>query len=295
MNERSDTATPEYLTVRELAALLRIKERKVYDLAASGAVPCSRATGKLLFPEREIRAWIEQTRTGTAAAPRRPAIVLGSHDPLLEWALRQSRCGLATYFDGSFDGLARFRASGGVAAGLHVYDTASGDWNVPAVARDCAGENAALVAFATRRRGLVLAPGTAGIAAPADLRGRRVVPRQPESGTDTLLRELAARDGLDLACVTLTDVARSEADAVQTVARGGADATLGLESLARLFGLAFVPLIDERFDLLVDRAAWFEPPLQTLGAFCRSAALADAAAEMGGYDVSDTGTVRWNA
>ena len=39
----------EYLTVRELAALLRLKERKIYDLAASGKVPCSRATGKLLF------------------------------------------------------------------------------------------------------------------------------------------------------------------------------------------------------------------------------------------------------
>lgn len=40
----------EYLTVRELADLLRLKARKVYDLAASGTVPCSRATGKLLCP-----------------------------------------------------------------------------------------------------------------------------------------------------------------------------------------------------------------------------------------------------
>jgi excisionase family DNA binding protein len=39
----------KYLTTKELAELLRIKERKVYDLAASGAVPCSKAMGKLLF------------------------------------------------------------------------------------------------------------------------------------------------------------------------------------------------------------------------------------------------------
>ena len=50
----------EYLTTRELAELLRIKERKVYDLAASGKVPCSRATGRLLFPRAEIEAWIER-------------------------------------------------------------------------------------------------------------------------------------------------------------------------------------------------------------------------------------------
>ncbi|WP_407943286.1 helix-turn-helix domain-containing protein [Mangrovicoccus ximenensis] len=62
----------EYLTVRELAELLRLKERKVYDLAASGELPCSRATGKLLFPAAEIRAWIEGARGGRsmAAAPR---------------------------------------------------------------------------------------------------------------------------------------------------------------------------------------------------------------------------------
>ena len=48
----TDTAFPdhEYLTVKELAALLRLKERKVYDLAASGAVPCSRATGATSWP-----------------------------------------------------------------------------------------------------------------------------------------------------------------------------------------------------------------------------------------------------
>ena len=42
---------PDYLTTRELADLLRIGERKVYDLAANGEVPCVRAVGKLLFPQ----------------------------------------------------------------------------------------------------------------------------------------------------------------------------------------------------------------------------------------------------
>ena len=58
---------PVYLTTKELADLLRIKERKVYDLAASGKVPCSRATGKLLFPAAEIRAWIETSRSCPAS------------------------------------------------------------------------------------------------------------------------------------------------------------------------------------------------------------------------------------
>ena len=40
----------EYMTTKELADFLRIKQRKVYDLAATGRIPCSRAMGKLLFP-----------------------------------------------------------------------------------------------------------------------------------------------------------------------------------------------------------------------------------------------------
>ncbi|MEX0340492.1 MAG: helix-turn-helix domain-containing protein, partial [Arenibacterium sp.] len=52
----------DYLTTRELADLLRIGERKVYDLAANGEVPCVRAVGKLLFPRAEITAWLNASR-----------------------------------------------------------------------------------------------------------------------------------------------------------------------------------------------------------------------------------------
>ncbi len=56
--------TSEFLTTRELAELLHIKEHKVYDLAASGKVPCSRATGKLLFPRRAVEDWMAANSSG---------------------------------------------------------------------------------------------------------------------------------------------------------------------------------------------------------------------------------------
>ena len=40
-----------FLTTKELAQLLRLGERKIYDLAANGDIPCVRAVGKLLFPK----------------------------------------------------------------------------------------------------------------------------------------------------------------------------------------------------------------------------------------------------
>jgi len=61
-------------------------------------------------------------------------VVAGSHDPLLEWALRESRAGIATFFDGSLDGVARFCASEAMAVAMHIYEPEDGAWNVPLVA-----------------------------------------------------------------------------------------------------------------------------------------------------------------
>ncbi|MFC3616061.1 substrate-binding domain-containing protein [Lutimaribacter marinistellae] len=294
----TDTGFPdhEYLTVKELAELLRLKERKVYDLAASGAVPCSRATGKLLFPAEEIRAWIAGAKTGgVGSAPvKLPPIVLGSHDPLLDWAIRQSRCGLATFFDGSLDGLDRFLRGEGMSAGLHVHDPENDSWNTSLVAQAAAQRNSVLISFAVRRRGLVFRPDAGPFRELADVAGCRIVPRQPESGTDRLFRHLAERAGVDIGQLEFAETARTEDTAVEAVRRGTADVAFGLEAVAQSYGLSFLPIIDEQFGLLVDRKAWFEPPFQTLLQFLKGDAFARRATETGGYDVGELGTVLWN-
>ncbi|WP_135506861.1 helix-turn-helix transcriptional regulator [Roseovarius aestuariivivens] len=291
----TDTS-PEFLTVKELAALLRIKERKVYDLAASGEVPCSRATGKLLFPEAEIRDWIAGASSGTTTpGPDRPAVFLGSHDPVLDWALRQSQCGLATYLDGSLDGLSRFRSGAGIAAGVHIHDADTDEWNIPRVSKLFSGRDVALIGFARRQRGLVLAPDLVGkIGKPADLIGHAFAARQAESGTERLWGDLLDAAGLKPGDIPVAETTRSEMDAVLAVASGTAAATFGLEPLARQFSLGFVPVIEERFDLLVDRKAYFDPPMQAFLAFCHSPAFAAKAKAMPGYDIADLGAVRWN-
>lgn len=293
----TDTSpTERYLTVPELAELLRIKERKVYDLAASGAVPCSKVTGKLLFPEQAVRRWLERGQTGSAQGhAARPAVFLGSHDPLLDWALRQSECGIATFFDGSQDGLDRFAAREGVAAGLHMFDADAGAWNVAAVEAAVSGVSAVLLGFAKRRRGLVVKPGLeTQIRGVADLVGRTMTPRQPGAGTRTLFDHLLREADILPDTIGLRPVARSEADAVLDVATGASDATFGLEALAAQHHLGFVPLIEENFDLLVSRRAYFEPPMQRFIAFLRSDGFASHAAALRGYDVSEAGSVRWN-
>jgi excisionase family DNA binding protein len=287
----------EFLTTRELAELLRIKERKVYELAASGEVPCSRATGKLLFRRKAIDAWIARSSSGMhdEGDAVRAQVFAGSHDPLLEWALRESRSALATYFDGSLDGVNRFASRAAIAAGLHVYEPGEDEWNVPLVRERFANEPAVLIEFAWRERGLIVAgDGDESIAGIAGLRGKRVVPRQAEAGGQVLFEQLIGAAGLTHGDMTLTALARTETDAALAVAEGKADAAFGLRGLARQFRLGFVPLVRERFDLLVDRRSWFEPPLQRFFEFCGGESFRDKASELQGYDVSGAGRVRFN-
>ena len=288
---------PEYLTTKELAELLRIKERKVYDLAASGAVPCSKAMGKLLFPRDAVHAWLAESSSGPASVTRAaaPNVFLGSHDPLLDWALRESRCGIATFFDGSADGLDRFAKGEGVATGLHLYDPASDTWNTSAVAGACGGMPAVLVEWATRQRGLIVGAGwETSVKSMGDLAGRRVVPRQAGAGAQDLFLHLLGEAGLAPSDLDLVAPARTELDAALAVSEGKADLAFGLAALAEQYRLSFVPIVEERFDLLVDRRAWFEPPIQSLLEFCRSDAFRARAGELAGYDLSGFGRVQLN-
>ena len=290
---------PEYLTTRELAELLRIKERKVYELVSDNVIPVSRVTGKLLFPRDVIAAWIgRNTEFGAGAAALRShdPVIAGSHDPLLDWALRESGAGLAVLSDGSLDGLERLAAGGAVAAGIHLPEPEGDGFNVGWVRRHLAGQPVTVIEWTKRRQGLVVPRGNPhGITGFDDLAGLRLIPRQPGSGSrEQLDRLLAGAPALDPAVVLIVPPARNEADVAHAVAAGHADAGIAIAAVARQYGLDFVPLGEERYDLVAWRRDIFEPPLQRLMLFCRTPAFAERAQELGGYDISSLGTVHYN-
>jgi excisionase family DNA binding protein len=291
-----ETAAPEFLTTREVAALLRVKQRKVYDLAASGEIPCRRVTGKLLFPRAEIEAWLSGSQPVPAKTSRAPDVVSGSHDPLLDWSLRESGSGLASFFDGSLDGLDRLADGEAIACGMHVFEPETGDWNRTHLSARLGDAPVVLIEWAKRSRGLILAPALEGrIGGIADLRGRRVALRQPKAGGQILFDHLLAEAGLTRADIEpIPAPARTEADAAAAVASGQADAAPGLEAMARQFRLGFVALVTERYDIAIERRAFFEPRWQALTAFCRTPAFANKADELGGYDLAEHGRVHWN-
>ncbi len=296
---------PELMTTREVADYLRIKERKVYDLVRNGAIPCTRVTGKWLFPKTLIDRWVGgrtempdglADENASIAAP--PPIVAGSHDPLLDWALRESRSDLALHPGGSLDGLRRLAAGEAVAAGTHAPDE-DGEYSAKSVAGALAGQPVVVLEWAWRRQGLVVAPGNPhGLKSVADLAkpGLRVALRQEGSGSRLLLAQLLSRTGIAVSDLGgLKQVAHSETDLAIAVLAGKADAGLAIEASAREHRLDFIPLARERYDLALMRRAYFEPPIQALFAFAKTRRFAERAGEFGGYEVGGLGNVVFNA
>lgn len=305
-------AAREYMTTREVAEYLRLKERRVYELVRQGAIPCTRVTGKWLFPKDLVDDWLADKVTGARPA-RPPPVIAGSQDPLLDWAVKESDCGLALLPGGSLDGLTRLARGEAVAAGLHLFDPESGEFNLPALRadlpdsgrprrdlarRDLPRRGLVLLEWARRQQGLVVPAGNpAGLRGLEDLKddGPGVILRQETAGSHRLLLHLLARAGLGLNDLKIVaETARGETDLGLAILEGRAQAGLAVAAVARGLNLDFVPLMWERYDLLVRRRDYFEPPLQALLDFARSRAFRARAARMGGYDISGLGRVRYN-
>src|SRR5687768_12613527 len=130
---------PELLTTEEAAEYLRLSERKLYELVANRSIPCSKATGRWLFPKAALDRWVGAGLVATAGLRQDPPppIVGGSHDPLLDWVLRESGCGLAGLPEGSEAGLRRLARGEVLAAAIHLHPLQGDDdtANVDAVAQ----------------------------------------------------------------------------------------------------------------------------------------------------------------
>ncbi len=290
----------DFMNTREVAAYLRIKERKVYDLVAGKEIPRTRVGGKWLFPKDSIDAWLAESMAGGFAppSPPPPRVIAGSHDPLLDWALRESGSGLAFLAGGSLLGLDAMADGKALAAGLHVLAGNEGTYNVRAVTKALAGRPVVMIRWAGRRQGLITAKGNPlAITSLPDLKAKkaRLVTRQAGAGSQILLEFELARAGLDPAELeTLPTPAGNETELAQAVAHGKADAGVGVQAVAEEYGLNFIALRWEKYDLVVGRREYFEPPFQALLAFAGTDAFRAKAGEMPGYDVSRLGEVVLN-
>lgn len=294
------TGWHDYLTTREVADYLRIKERRVYEMIRQRTIPCTRVTGKWLFPRALIDRWVTANLDGEhPGAAETPPVIAGSHDPLLEWAVGNSGCGLALKGGGSLDGLERLRDGEARLAGIHLHDLVTGTYNVEAVRGQPGLRDVVTLTWAWRRQGLILPVGNPdGVTGLADLATGRVpvAERQAAAGSRVLFEHLLASARVDPASIAIAPgVLRTELEVGLAVLGGEARAGFAVEPVARSLNLDFLPLTWDRFDLVVGRRDAFEPAMQSLLAFARTATFRDKATALGGYDIAELGAVQYNA
>ena len=190
----------------------------------------------------------------------------------------------------------RWLAAGKVhIAGSHLEDAKSGEFNLPFIRKHFPGEDFTVVTFARWEEGLVLSPGNPkGIKKIEDMARRNVkfVNREPGSGSRGLLDKLMEKAGLKAENLQGYDrIAYGHLAAAYCVLSREADVCLATRSAAQTFGLDFIPLHSERYDLVMRRKTTDLPAVKSFIDVLQRAALRRKLEVLAGYDTSHTGTV----
>jgi putative molybdopterin biosynthesis protein len=228
----------------------------------------------------------------------RTIVATGSHDLVLDLAAstlreRDPRLTLASSNVGSLGGLTALRDGLCHVAGSHLLDPETGEYTLPYVERLLPGRNVAVVRLVHREQGLIVAPGNpAGITSIDDVaeRGLRYVNRQRGAGTRVLLDHELARRGISPeAIVGYKREEHTHLAVAAAVAAGRADCGLGVLAAARAFGLDFVPVAQEPYDLVLLTDSIEDQFLAPLWKLLESDDFRRAVTDLGGYDTTEMG------
>lgn len=227
-------------------------------------------------------------------------VLLGSDDlalDLLARHLREDETGpdVITMAMGSLEGLIALRHGIGHAAGCHLFDAETGDFNKTYARALFPGRALMLVTLAHRQQGLIVPPGNPrGFEdlAGAVTAGARIVNRNRGSGTRVWLDRLLAGGHLDpIRVAGYENEVMTHDAAARAVAEGVADVALGIRPAANAYGLAFVPLVEERYDLVTPREHYESELLAPMLGLLNDDAFKREINDLGGYVTRETGAV----
>jgi molybdate-binding protein/DNA-binding transcriptional regulator YhcF (GntR family) len=254
-----------------------------------------------------LARWREEREASASAALAIPESggtqntirVVGSHDLALNLLVsmlkkRDPTLEIEITHAGSLGGLIALQEERADLAGVHLLDEETGDYNYPYVKRILPGREIAIVHLAYRIQGLIFASGNPRrIEGLADLQRADItfVNRQKGSGTRVLLDLQLRRNGVSASEIRGYDRELDTHLAVaSTINRGEADVGLGIEAAARSCGLGFLPLFRERYDLIMTKQNHQSKLLSPLLELIASEDFKKVVEQIGGYDVSETGT-----
>ena len=300
----------EMMNTKEVAQYLGIHEKQVYALIKLKRVPCTRVTGKWVFPRKLIDEWIDSdARIGLKEARQKSKriegayLASGSNDPILDM--------LQTYLKKSYPEFYIFSANTGSTEGLkalnmgytdiawsHLFDPKSGEYNIPFLSSYLPNVKPVVVNLFRRDLGFVVAPKNPfHIHGFEDLtqRGIRFINRQKGSGTRVLLDHHLKKfqissskiNGYEKEVYTHFEVGLS-------ILSKEADVGVATIAISKLLGLPFIPITQESFDMILDQSTFFEKGIQAFIEILISQEFRNRVQRLGTYNFKNSGKVLYS-
>jgi len=295
------------MNTREVAEYLKIHEKQVYALIKSGRIPCTKVTGKWIFPKKFIDEWIEQhAKEGLKQARKKSlhisgaVLAAGSNDPVLDMLLAATRKAHPDFYifsanTGSVQGLTALNSGLIDVALSHLYDAESGQYNIPYLKKYLPDINPVVVNLFTREIGFLTFASKAdtvrGFESLAN-ENIRFINRQQGSGTRWLLDYHLSKKGINPEKIKgYQNEVYTHFEVGLAIISGEADVGIASAAVSRLMGLSFLAVTSESFDMILDQSTYFHPGVQSFIETLKAGSFKNRVKKLGGYDFKDSGKI----
>ncbi|MFC5603372.1 substrate-binding domain-containing protein [Sporosarcina koreensis] len=315
-------------TTEEIADHLKVSKLTVYDLIKKGDLRAYRVGRQMRIDAEDLEAYKDKTKSGgviekqtTApslkpetpiyrtespapprqyqAVPLQQLIISGQDISLDLLANAIGRTGavhnpLRSYTGSLNSLLAMYKGEADIVS-THLFDGDTGTYNLPYINRILSGREYIVVNLLSRSAGLFVQKNN-----PKNIRtwkdfadpSIKMVNREIGSGARILLDEKLKLEGIVPRHIDGYQSEEMNHIAVASkVASGIADVGVGIEKAAAMVGVDFIPLILERYDLVMFKTAENELLREAIRSILRSPEFQNEIGALGGYDLSLTGTI----
>ena len=227
-------------------------------------------------------------------------VAIGSHDNILDLMAnhlhRQNPpIRLSSAHVGSMGGIMAIKRGEAHLGGTHLLDEQSGVYNISFIKRFLADTSLHLVNLCYREQGFIVAPGNPlKIRTFDDIVSARhsFINRQKGAGTRLLTDKVVRDSGLDPEQIPGYDHEEyTHMNVAAAVSGGSADVGMGIRAAAQALGLDFVPIAEERYDLIIPNAFIDDPKIEAALELLNNRSFRSDIEKLGGYNLRDCGTV----
>lgn len=307
-------------TTEEIAQILKVSKLTVYDLIKKGELPAFRVGRQMRVDAQDLEEYKEQAKSGKrglttrgvshttgnptmdtrpVSSSTRQIIISGqdiSLDILANYMEKQTKSyrPLRSYV-GSLNSLIAMYQGEADVVSTHLFDGDTGEYNIPYIKRILVGFPYVVVNLLSRWEGFYIKKGNPkNIKTWSDLirPDIQIVNREKGSGARVLLDEKLRVEGISSQKVKGYKLEEtSHIGVASKVAMGEADIGIGIEKTAQIVGVDFIPIIEERYDLVMLKTPENEEFMKFLMDILQSDSFQQEIQTIGGYDLSLTGKI----